>query len=247
MFTIDMLPAYQGDCLWVEYGTPDNPHRVLIDGGPSRSYKALKVRLISERECTPNKQLHFELLVVTHVDSDHIAGVLELLVGLPRGVTFGEVWFNGWDHLPNLEDDRLGPVEGEQLSAVIKRRKLRWNQAFEGKAACVPEHGTPPCIPLDGGMQLTVLSPTTSQLVKLRPAWKKTVEKAGLAARSAEDALKQLKTKEPWSDMLGEEGEPDPEALASKPFAADSAEANGSSIALLAEFEGRACLLASDA
>jgi hypothetical protein len=166
---------------------------------------------------------------------------------LPQGVTFGQVWFNGWKHLPDEPSDLLGPIEGEQLSALIARRGLDWNEAFDGAGVCASPNGPLPCVSLAGGMQLTLLSPTTAQLVKLRPKWKEAVEDAGLVAGSPEEALQRLKTKETGSDLLGDEGDPDPETQAEKPFVPDSAEANGSSIALLAEFEGRSCLLAADA
>ena len=33
MLKIEMLLAGHGDCLWIEYGDPQAPRRVLIDGG----------------------------------------------------------------------------------------------------------------------------------------------------------------------------------------------------------------------
>jgi hypothetical protein len=33
MLRIEMLPAQQGDALWIEYGDPAKPRLVLIDGG----------------------------------------------------------------------------------------------------------------------------------------------------------------------------------------------------------------------
>ena len=33
MFSIEMLPAQQGDALWIEYGSAAKPHRILVDGG----------------------------------------------------------------------------------------------------------------------------------------------------------------------------------------------------------------------
>jgi hypothetical protein len=33
MLRVEMLPAGHGDALLVEYGSPDCPHRILIDGG----------------------------------------------------------------------------------------------------------------------------------------------------------------------------------------------------------------------
>jgi hypothetical protein len=196
MFTVDMLPAGQGDCVWIEYGTPEHPHRILIDAGPSSAYAALKERLLAARERSPERRLHFELLIITHIALDHIEGAIELLVGLPQGVTFGQVWFNGWKHLPDEPSDLLGPIEGEQLSALIARRGLDWNEAFDGAGVCASPNGPLPCVSLAGGMQLTLLSPTTAQLVKLRPKWKEAVEDAGLVAGSPEEALQRLKTKE---------------------------------------------------
>ena len=43
LMTIEMLPALHGDALWVEWG--DKPYRVVIDGGPGKSYPALKRRV----------------------------------------------------------------------------------------------------------------------------------------------------------------------------------------------------------
>ena len=42
--SIEMLPAAHGDALWVEWAHEGRPHRVLIDGGPGKSYAALRSR-----------------------------------------------------------------------------------------------------------------------------------------------------------------------------------------------------------
>ena len=39
MFTIELLPAAQGDAIWLEYGPAAQPHRILIDGGPAPTYE----------------------------------------------------------------------------------------------------------------------------------------------------------------------------------------------------------------
>ena len=74
-FRIDMLPARRGDCLWIEYGDPTQPHRLLIDGGTGGTRRTIAKRL---RDLPPD-QRRLDLLVITHVDADHIAGMLELL------------------------------------------------------------------------------------------------------------------------------------------------------------------------
>ena len=38
-FSLDVLRARKGDCLMLHFGTNDDPHLILIDGGPSKVYK----------------------------------------------------------------------------------------------------------------------------------------------------------------------------------------------------------------
>jgi hypothetical protein len=249
MFTVEMLPASHGDCLWLEYGDPGAPHRVLIDGGPAYVYDGLEARLQARLGSLPPEERRFELVVITHIDSDHIGRLLEVIIEHPLGITVGDVWFYDWDHLPGAAPDALGAVQGEQLSAVLDLRGMPQNVAFGGDAVAVPERGDLPVVSLPGGLTLTLLSPTPKELAKLRPKWKSTVEEAGLVAGSAEDALAKLRRQRHGKlppDLLGERT-PDPHALAQEPFRPDTSVANGSSIALLAEVDGKRCLLAGDA
>lgn len=241
MFTISMLPANHGDCLWLEYGSESDPHRILIDGGPEWAFDEITRRL-------PDGPCHFELLVITHVDRDHIGGILKLLTHLPEEVTFGDVWFNAWEHLPS---DLLGPAQGEMVSYLIEERGLAWNEAFGGKAepVQVPESWELPEVTLAGDMKLTLLSPTRAELARLQPKWKDEVEKAHMQPGSREDARRELEEREGElpSDLLGDEGPPNPEVDSTVPFEPDTSEANGSSIVLLAEYDQKRLLLCGDA
>ena len=115
MLRIEMLPARNGDALWIEYGDAQSPRRVIIDGGTEGSFEdGLRARIAA----LPEDERNFELLVVTHVDSDHIAGVLELIRDDALGAKFGDIWFNAWRHLPGVLEG-LGPVEGELLTQAI--------------------------------------------------------------------------------------------------------------------------------
>jgi hypothetical protein len=131
----------------------------------------------------------------------------------------------------------LGAAQAEMVSAVIEKRDLPWNVAFGGAAVCVGRRNPPP-IELDGGLTLTLLSPTRDELKRLRPQWKKEVEKAGIAPGATEEALKLLeKRDEAAADLLGEEGPPDPDRDITTPFVSDDSVANGSSIVLLAQYD----------
>ena len=129
-----------------------------------------------------------------HVDADHIEGIIRLLQDDSLGLSFGDIWFNGWKHLPT---DRLGPAQGEMLSVLLDwptrqgRTRLPWNAAFGGGAAQVdpdPDTELRP-IALEGGMELTVLSPTQDELSKLAPYWDEEVRKAHLEPGNRRQAI----------------------------------------------------------
>lgn len=240
-FTCEMLPAEHGDCLWIEYGRGRTPHRVVIDGGPDGSTVLLD--RIKKEIGKSRRRFRIELLVITHVDDDHIGGVLSLLENLPANVQFGDIWFNAFKHL--LPKDRMGGAQGERLSGILNGDKnLPWNMAWgkhKGEGAVVLPSGTEPlpCKRLTGRLKLTLLSPTAEKLKKLIPDWEKSCQRAKLLPGG--EGLKQ-------KDRLGRKDRwpPDVRVLArSKPGRDTSA--NGSSIAFLAEYGGKSLLLSGDA
>jgi glyoxylase-like metal-dependent hydrolase (beta-lactamase superfamily II) len=175
-FRIEMLPALQGDAIWIEYGGAGKKHRILIDGGPIGAYAAIESKLNN----LPEGDKRVELLVVTHVDTDHIEVIIRLL-GEKRSnwlMQPQDIWFNGWRHLK--ESETLGGREGDFLSALIHRRALNeWNKAFNNKAVvAIPERSLP-VVQLADGMKLIVLSPDPERLLKMAGKWAKDVEKHG--------------------------------------------------------------------
>jgi hypothetical protein len=241
MLRIDMLPGGNGDALWIEYGDAANPRRILVDGGTKGTWDdpgGLRSRL----EALPQGERNFELLVVTHIDGDHIEGALELLNSDHLGVTYGDVWFNGWRHLLQTLEPR-GPVEGELLTDAIVRRGLPWNEEFGGAAAVLPFQGPPRFVDLADDMKVTVLGPGPEQLIALRPEWKKAVEEAGLDP----DKPRPLEPAEPLAPSITPLARPDVPALAASPFQQDTSKPNGSSIVLLLEHDGATALLTGDA
>lgn len=236
MFDVEMLPAENGDCLLVEYGDPARPHRVLVDcGAPSIA------PVVAERLARDGRPL--ELFVLTHIDADHISGVLPLFGGTgPRPVVH-DIWFNGRDQ---LDAPFLGVKQGEAFSELLERLKLPWNRAATAAGATrpapivLPPDGTLPVFTLPGGLTLTLLSPGIDELHRLARHW--------------DAELAELKS--PAPALLGRKQPPPPvtdlaafdvAALAAKGPARDPSVANGSSIAFLAEFDGRSILLTGDA
>lgn len=80
IFTLEVLEAKHGDALLLHYGTKRSPKLIVIDGGPAGVFdKSLRPRLEQLRDRrTPGKPLPVRLLMVSHIDDDHIRGVLDL-------------------------------------------------------------------------------------------------------------------------------------------------------------------------
>jgi beta-lactamase superfamily II metal-dependent hydrolase len=229
-----MLPAREGDCLWIRYGNSKKPHQILIDGGRAATAKELKGRFAS----LPENQKQFELLIITHVDRDHIEGVLGLIEDPNLSLRFKDIWFNGYDHIKDVSLETFGAVQGERLSTALINSKLPWNRKWKGKAVCLAKAGLK-SVKLPGGMTLTLLSPDRGKLTELIPVWEKECKKAGLIPGAL---AKPSETK-----GLEHFGGINIERLAISPFKPDPGEANGSSIAVLAEYGGKRALLAGDA
>lgn len=231
--TIEMLPAREGDCLLLSYDDCGVTRRVLVDGGRAGTWTDLRARLLE----LPAAERELELLVISHVDRDHIEGVLKMLSDPDCPVTFRDIWFNGYGHLKAVDDEDFGAAQGEALTALLLDG-LPWNGAFGKRSVRLPAEGLAPPVELRGGLRLTLLSPTADALVRMRPVWEEECRKAQLIPS---DALPEpLPGEEPFGAL-------DVDALADEAFEEDDAEANGTSIALLAEHDGRRVLLGADA
>jgi beta-lactamase superfamily II metal-dependent hydrolase len=241
VFSIEMMPARKGDSLWIEYGDPAQPHRALIDGGTSGTYQNLRAKVAG----LPAKERRLEVLVITHVDDDHIAGILGLLDDTELGLEIRDLWFNGYRHLPKAPLESLGPVQGEKLTSQILRNGISWNNDFDGLAVALDDDGLPITKALPGSMSITVLSPGRAELATLKPVWAAAVRAAGLDP--AEPQPEEVEAAPRGLERLGVVPLPEVEILAAKAFEQDTSEANASTISLLLEYDDRRVLLTGDA
>lgn len=239
---ISLLPAAHGDGIWVEYTTGGVTRRIVIDGGPINAYDDF----VASFSRLPRGDKRVELFVVTHVDTDHIEAPVRLLAQRFARWPFSarDIWFNGYRHM--IETRGLGARDGEFLGALLDRdAPNEWNRAFKGHAVVVAPGGKPPQVTLAGGMTLTILSPDVATLETMARKWKKqlTAFDPGDLDRALEELAADRRYKR--SRVLG------PDDLAARLLAqlngVDSSAANGSSIAFLAEFRGKSCLLLADA
>lgn len=243
-----MLDAYEGDSFWITYGDPATPKVVVIDAGRKRTYRALMERI--EAYGRP-----IELFVMTHVDDDHIFGAIPLF-GDTRvtSETFGDVWYNCFTHMDpavakHPEYDILGPKNGEIFAGLLLQSGQPWNKVVDGATIVVPDDGDLPTFDV-GGMSLTLLSPSWPALKKMKTYWERELEEVGMEPNSPEEALEIFaERRDLQPDVLGDGDldDIDVDFLVEAEEHSDDKEANGSSIAFLAEFEGKAALFTGDA
>src|SRR5262249_2793709 len=239
-FAIEMLPAENGDCLWIEYGEPSRRRRILIDCGAVSAARMLASRI--ESLGPPSERL-IELFVLTHIHADHIKGVLPLFANPSLNVRFEDIWFNGWHQVSQF----LSVKQGEDFSKLLEdpARSLPWNLAVTPKGEkypapiVLPSDNPPPTFELPGGLRLTLLSPGADQLKRLGREWRQVL----LQLETGKAMLGRRRPPAPVTDFA----KFDLEALARSPVTKDMSVANGSSIALLAEFDEHAILLTGDA
>lgn len=124
VFSVDVIRARRGDCLILHYGSADDPHLILIDGGPKGVYAPyLRPRLEqirAARNLSTSESLPVDLLMVSHADNDHMQGILDLTRELieaqtsqqPQFVEILGVWHNAFDSL-------IGSTASNDLTSAV--------------------------------------------------------------------------------------------------------------------------------
>ena len=233
---VEMLPARLGDCLLVEcLRSGRRPWRMLVDGGPADTWPLLQARL----DRLPATDPTVDVAVVTHIDSDHIGGMIPFLAGDFAREHVRDVWFNGRPHLTRPRSAPRSVTQGETVTATLAgapgaQPGMPWNLAFSGGAIATAVGSGIREVSIPGGPRITVLSPNAPRLAALGKVWFETLDKALHAA----DDRPLPAPPGPLGDLT---------ALAARRTAKDGTAPNGSSIALLVEHRAASLVLGADA
>ncbi|MEA3052003.1 MAG: hypothetical protein QOG72_906 [Sphingomonadales bacterium] len=115
-FTLEAVPARYGDCLLLHYGTADQPGLSLIDGGPDQVWKPLLEKRLAAIQKRRGDGFQIDLLMVSHIDDDHVLGILDFTTAWLAAKSAGEkwpyrakqAWFNSFERISNAKN--LGAV-----------------------------------------------------------------------------------------------------------------------------------------
>lgn len=123
---IKIMPAGMGDCFLISI-LDEHKTNILIDGGYDDTYRKFLKKEVLE---ISKKNENIDLMVVTHIDSDHISGAISFLSdNKNKKVNINEIWHNSLRHV----------YKGERVDAIIKENDLQILESIEMKGMRIPE------------------------------------------------------------------------------------------------------------
>ncbi len=261
LFTLEAVFAKHGDALLLHYGDFNDPRWILIDGGPPSVFRLfLRPHLDHIRflyDFQDDEPLPLELLMVSHIDEDHIAGVLDLTAELddarienrPGAFKVKQLWHNSFDEI-------LGNKGSGHAANMLSR------------FAATADSSQPNDLPLSPNLSRETLAviASTAQGRDLRDAakrlgipvnegWRGLVRRLSTRVKSipmeegltfhvlgpAQEEIKKFQDR--WDTDLEELQEKEAQAQALD----DKSPFNLASISVLAEMQGKKMLLTGDA
>ncbi|HUP22967.1 MAG TPA: hypothetical protein VNB06_08505, partial [Thermoanaerobaculia bacterium] len=214
MFRVRMIQARFGDCLLLEYGSPATPRFLLVDGGPSDTFED---HLRAELEVVAGDGHRLDLAMLSHVDKDHVVGLLDLLArlraddatdpsGASRLIGIDGLWHNSFARSIDV-DGALAPrlraattnaasvLAMEAIQGVAEGHALR----LAAQTLALPINGgfpddlicvddAPGALVLDN-LSLSVVGPTRANLDKLHDEWETWLDAHEEAVASGDPAV----------------------------------------------------------
>lgn len=227
------LPADYGDAMLIQYvGDDEQNHYIWIDGGLMKSYEHYHKTILS---AISEGEESVDLMVVSHVDRDHIGGILAMAADPDAPHEhIKRYWFNASRNLAQYFNTRHHPdreisIPQKGLRSIDQGMKLESFLQKENKWHQKPIMGFQHT--LLHGMDIMVLGPKEENLRWLAERWEDEMSEEA-ADRSVSFAKKERLSLE---------------ELAKKAFDEDDSKANASSIVLALEYEGYRILLPGDA
>ncbi len=204
MLSLRIVQAKFGDCFIVIYGTQENPKYILIDGGPGGVYKNyLRPELQRIKEAGGD----LELMVLSHVDGDHIVGLMQFTQELREQqadeetplIEIKELWMNSFGNtigkgnaLTNAVQSLFSKVNNIQstmpegdlaFQSIGQGDSLRRNALLLG----IPinqivdnktiTNETVPEAVVMDNISLKIIGPNTENLENLKEEWEKWIKK----------------------------------------------------------------------
>ncbi|MCF8714671.1 MBL fold metallo-hydrolase [Joostella atrarenae] len=159
---LTILPAYNGDSILIKtFDKNKEEFIILIDGGTAETFEySLKKKL--------NEISKINLLVLTHIDSDHIGGLIRFFKNsLIDKIEIDEIWINQPDTKFNQTSNEKAQIsvgQAENLKVLFKKKKPN---------SKIREITIADNVINIKGLEFTILSPTVEIKDKLYEVYEK--------------------------------------------------------------------------
>jgi beta-lactamase superfamily II metal-dependent hydrolase len=185
-----VIQADYGDSLILEYGAANARRHILVDGGPEGVYEQ---HLKPELQTIAQQGGKMDLMLLSHVDEDHVVGLVALMSDLAQGnrwIGVDRLWLNTFrellgggtseaqpfqafvaDFAPpggNLEPFAFSISQGEDLWIASEVLKVPLNPNFP--SGLVTLETAPRPVTLEG-LKLWILGPSQPNLERFRKEW----------------------------------------------------------------------------
>jgi len=172
----EFLKAGKGDCILISIDeVTDTEKNILIDGGVSKTYNN-STHGIGTLKSKLRRIKSLDLVVLTHIDDDHICGLIQLLKDDEHVGKVKELWFNSSDYIKvDIPSDEKGYGQSNYFRELINSHshiKYRSDIFIENQKI----------YNFSKDIELILLSPYKEQLDNLenaQKAWEKERKKKG--------------------------------------------------------------------
>lgn len=189
------LPAGSGDCILAQ----SDDFTMLIDSGDADEAFNIKEKL---KEVLKDRKI--DLIVLTHIDDDHIGGI-RILLNDPTFLTMlhdkTEIWMN----YPNGEEIVFEPFNntshisykgGDLVKKLANEKRIILKN-------CIAIESTPPIISLGNFIKIELLSPNLKKLTTLYKKWNPSLFQGNISDYSSQsDYRHSLKVLDSMKDNL---------------------------------------------
>ncbi|MFT5661409.1 MAG: beta-lactamase superfamily II metal-dependent hydrolase [Sulfurimonas sp.] len=215
MFNVSFLHAGGGDSIFVTYLDNKNIHRnILIDGGTGKVYQNALKDIVEKID-------QLDLVIVTHIDLDHIGGINKLLES-KHSKKIKKIYFNSADLIKKTNSSMISISDGIKLTEFIQEQGI---EIFNDNIVEDEEFN-------ENGLSIKFLSPTIEALYHLNNSWTQYEEEQSLISSTFTNDTRLL------SEIAKDKFE-------EKSLTKDVA--NWSSLAFIISYEGVSILLLGDA
>jgi len=159
--SIKILKAFHGDCILIRViNEMQQEFTILIDGGTSKTFDfSLKKELRSIKK--------INLFVLTHIDSDHIGGILRFVKdSIFQEIDIDEFWINGANLAYISMGGNISYNQGQNLEKLLIEKGI-----FKEKIISNITTNYKPVFP--DFINIDILSPTPEILQNLYDKWPK--------------------------------------------------------------------------